>query len=72
MRGDSYVILLKSLLRKAGLRKCISLHHLRHSIATYLLQSGISMDYVRDFLGHKCLESTQIYVRPGLHQLQAL
>ncbi|GEP89291.1 hypothetical protein CTE07_09360 [Chitinophaga terrae (ex Kim and Jung 2007)] len=58
MRGDSYVALLKSLLRKAGMRKHISPHYLRHSIATHLLQSGMSMEYVRDFLGHKCLEST--------------
>lgn len=72
MRGDSYVTLLKSLLRKAGMRKSITPHHLRHSIATHLLQGGMSMEYVRDFLGHKCLESTQIYARPGSHQLQAL
>lgn len=72
MRGDSYVRLLKSLLRKAGMSKDISPHHLRHSIATHLLQSGMSIEYVRDFLGHKCLESTQIYARPGSHQLQAL
>jgi integrase/recombinase XerD len=72
MSGDSYVTLLKSLLRKAGMCKGISPHYLRHSIATHLLQSGMSMEYVRDFLGHKCLESTQIYARPGAHQLQAL
>lgn len=72
MRGDSYVLLLKSLLRKAGIRKDISPHYLRHSIATHLLQSGMGMEYVRDFLGHKCLESTQIYARPGSHQLQGL
>ena len=72
MSGNNYVTLLKSLLRKAGLGKDISPHHLRHSIATHLLQSGMSMEYVRDFLGHRCLESTQIYARPGSHQLQAL
>ncbi|MFY0256496.1 tyrosine-type recombinase/integrase [Chitinophaga sp. 30R24] len=72
MRGDSYANLLKSLVRKAGMRKEISPHYLRHSIATHLLQRGMSMEYVRDFLGHKCLESTQIYARPGSHQLQAL
>ncbi|MGF6930339.1 integrase/recombinase XerD [Chitinophaga sp. W2I13] len=72
MRGNSYVALLKSLLRKAGMRKDISPHYLRHSIATHLLQSGMSMEYVRDFLGHKCLESTQIYARTGSHQLQVL
>lgn len=72
MRGNNYAVLIKSLLRKAGMDKGISPHHLRHSIATHLLQSGMSMEYVRDFLGHKCLESTQIYARPGAHQLQVL
>lgn len=72
MRGDSYVLLLKSLLRKAGMSKDISPHYLRHSIATHLLQSGMSMEYVRDFLGHQCLETTQVYARSGSHQLQGL
>lgn len=72
MRGDSYVKLLKSLLRKAGLRKEISPHYLRHSIATHLLQGGMSIEYVRDFLGHARLESTQIYARPGSHQIMQL
>jgi integrase/recombinase XerD len=72
MSGKSYVRLLKTLLHKAGMRISIAPHDLRHSIATHLLQSGMSMEYVRDFLGHKHLESTQIYARPGSHQLQAL
>ncbi|MFY0256477.1 tyrosine-type recombinase/integrase [Chitinophaga sp. 30R24] len=72
MCGDSYAKLLKSLLRKADMRMEISPHYLRHSIATHLLQGGMSMEYVRDFLGHKCLESTQIYARPGAHQIRQL
>jgi integrase/recombinase XerD len=54
---------LKYLIKKAGLPKQISLHHLRHSIATHLLESGLSIEQVRDFLGHAHLESTQIYTR---------
>lgn len=72
MTGKNYVSLLKSLLRRADMCKDISPHYLRHSIATHLLQNEMSMEYVRDFLGHQCLESTQIYARPGAHQLQAL
>jgi integrase/recombinase XerD len=49
-----------------------SLHHLRHSIATHLLQSGMSMVYVRDFLGHSQLESTHIYAKPDVEQLRLL
>ncbi len=36
-------------------------HTLRHSIATHLLQSGMSLEEVSQFLGHASLESTQIY-----------
>jgi integrase/recombinase XerD len=54
---------LKVLLAKAGIKKAISLHSLRHSIATHLLENGMSVEYIRDFLGHKYLETTQIYTR---------
>jgi len=41
--------------------KVIGLHTLRHSIATHLLQSGMELEYIQQFLGHSSLESTQIY-----------
>lgn len=43
--------------------KQIGLHLLRHSIATHLLHSGMSLEEVSQFLGHDSLESTQIYTR---------
>jgi len=67
--GSSYNNILKKLLEKAGIKKEITLHCLRHSIATHLLESGLSVEYVRDFLGHKHLESTQIYTRVKNKQL---
>lgn len=39
----------------------ITLHGLRHSIATHLLQGGMSLEMIARFLGHSSLESTQIY-----------
>jgi integrase/recombinase XerD len=42
-------------------QKEIGLHTLRHSIATHLLAHGMSLEKIRDFLGHGSLESTQIY-----------
>ena len=46
----------------AGLQsKNPSLHTLRHSIATHLLQSGMEIEMIQKFLGHASLESTQIY-----------
>ena len=46
---------------KAGIEKSGSIHGLRHSIATHLLQKGMSLEQIARFLGHNCLESTQIY-----------
>ena len=65
MLGNGYWQWLKALLRKAGLPKDISLHHLRHSIATHLLENGLDIEQVRDFLGHSFLETTQIYTHIG-------
>ena len=41
--------------------KGITLHTLRHSIATHLLQNKVPMKSISKFLGHSSLESTQIY-----------
>lgn len=72
MSGNSYNKALKNILAKAAITKEISLHHLRHSIATHLLESGASIEYVKDFLGHSHLEATQIYTKVYQHQLRKL
>ena len=38
-----------------------TLHTLRHSIATHLLQQGMDIEMIQQFLGHESLETTQIY-----------
>ena len=54
--------LLKSQSNDEGLKqKTFGLHILRHSIATHLLQSGMKLEYISRFLGHKSLETTQKY-----------
>lgn len=72
MSGDGYNHLLQRLAERAEIEKEISLHHLRHSIATHLLQGGMSMESVRDFLGHSFLETTQIYAKAKPEQLKSL
>ena len=42
-------------------QKTFGLHILRHSIATHLLQSGMKLEYISRFLGHKSMETTQKY-----------
>ncbi len=46
---------------KAIQGKRLTFHILRHSIATHLLQNGVSIENIAQFLGHSSLESTQIY-----------
>ena len=51
----------KNAIRKAGIPKHASVHTLRHSFATHLLQSGVNIREVQSLLGHKNVETTMIY-----------
>ncbi len=63
--GTMMLIRLKQLIQltnnAALIQKEIHLHTLRHSIATHLLQNGMKLERIKEFLGHSSLESTQIY-----------
>ena len=61
MHGNSIINRLHKMVGKAKIQKETGLHTLRHSIATHLLQSGMTLEEVSQFLGHSSLESTQIY-----------
>ncbi len=58
--GVGLINRLHKLVHGAAIQKEIGLHSLRHSIATHLLQSGMELEEVSQFLGHSSLESTQI------------
>ena len=62
MSKETLISRLNVLREKAGLEhKKFGLHTLRHSIATHLLQAGMDLENIALFLGHKSLDSTQIY-----------
>ena len=61
MQKQSLYIRIKRLVKIAKVKKKVGAHTLRHSIATHLLQSGMKLENIRDFLGHADLDSTQIY-----------
>jgi integrase/recombinase XerD len=65
IRGNNVYDLFKKLLKRTQSLKPENycLHSLRHSIATHLLENEMSIEMVRDFLGHSQLVSTQIYTR---------
>ena len=54
---------LKQRLKKSLVTKKISAHSLRHSIATHLLLQGMDLELIQQFLGHRSLDATEIYVR---------
>lgn len=76
MQTDTFNKHLKALINRtkneALQQKTITMHCLRHSIATHLLERGISVEQVRLFLGHSQLESTQIYTHISKKQLKKL
>ena len=55
--------LFKGYARKAGIDPGYSVHCLRHSIATHLLEAGEGIEFVRDHLGHRNIQNTMIYAQ---------
>ncbi len=76
MQKDTYNKHLKLLIEQTGneavQEKEITIHCLRHSIATHLLEQGIAVEQVRIFLGHSQLETTQLYTHINQNQLRNL
>lgn len=48
--------------KAAGITKEVSVHTLRHTYATHLLEDGLDIVSVKDLLGHECIETTMIYL----------
>jgi integrase/recombinase XerD len=66
--------ILKQAAERAGIRKRVRLHMLRHTFATHLLEAGLSTRYIQTLLGHESPKTTEIYAqvtRFGIDQVQS-
>ena len=70
--SESVYRVFKEALKRAGIKKDVGVHSLRHSYATHLHENGVDIRYIQELLGHKSTRTTEIYTHVSRRNLSAV